>query len=1244
MKITFNPSTVAALIAPPNNKDITFDLRGHNIFARGVKFCGTDTNTWRDIKINNVSIDSNILDLRDGDNTTLTNINGVVTINSTWRPVVDNLTSDSTTSSLSANQGRILKSLIDSKSDSEHTHDDRYLRLTGGTMSGQISSSYSVGTWIGGCTNAILKATADGYNSLICAPIKSGNISISAWTAEDNLNFGYAKKGKTENSFDTRMYWDAPNNNLHAAAFTGHLYGTADNAGSASNLIVHQYLSNTDTTWYPLIWGGGSHYNTSDSTGEIYKSNDVLSWQTSSQTLYATHLQTTYIDLQNNRGISQVTSGGTSPYKGIKLPDLQNNGIGIFSRVGNGGDEGGIVLSENTCVIYNSFDTGWGLSVRDKDINQTDISGDNTIAFGIRQDHRAYSLGGFEKSGSDNSYVLLGGGGHQTISSLSVNYANSAGSASNLIVHQYLSNTDTTWYPLIWGGGSHYNTSDSTGEIYKSNDVLSWQTSSQTLYATHLQTTYIDLQNNRGISQVTSGGTSPYKGIKLPDLQNNGIGIFSRVGNGGDEGGIVLSENTCVIYNSFDTGWGLSVRDKDINQTDISGDNTIAFGIRQDHRAYSLGGFEKSGSDNSYVLLGGGGHQTISSLSVNYANSAGSVAWDSITGKPSSFVPSAHTHSWASITDKIVAGNEFNIVNDGFNGDIWFNYVPINDRRKTATVLSYIFGNGHQGRALVQASGFVKTGSSSSYVLLGDGGHQTISSLSVNYANSAGSATKLQTPRNIWGQSFDGTADVNGTIYINNSNSSNGAIRLNNNVNSNARISAISDQVIFNTSNAIRFGETSWDWNQWAGLKYTHSNKTIYLGIADGSAFYANSPQSNGTLRLAGITTITTNPGARIGNSGGDLYLGNANNNGWVKVQNICSHNGSDYWYIYQNGNAVFNYIKSKTNAYIVGNLEAGQIIRGGSSQTWVNGRNGALLRETSVAGYHTLWSLKTTDGSWDFGEYNAGSDQNNIPVLSYITDSNYNSGNNTPTYQIRFPLASGTVALTSNIPNPTNYYWANVKISASSSTTTSPTVSNLTATNSIKMGNISLEHTDEINNSANGSIYLNYRNSGNVNLCLGGGKVGIRTIFPSYELDVMGNTFTTGFGIRPYYLSNSELLPTISPGDGYTYRCLEIGRSAVVSCIIADKVALSSERGVLIKFNTGFDGQIVLLKDLQNYGDINGNGYFWVMPSGCKIISPEGSSIQIYYNQISNAYDDGKSRFFVYSSKYDAWIEFYCG
>lgn len=173
-------------------------------------------------------------------------------------------------------------------------------------------------------------------------------------------------------------------------------------------------------------------------------------------------------------------------------------------------------------------------------------------------------------------------------------------------------------------------------------------------------------------------------------------------------------------------------------------------------------------------------------------------------------------------------------------------------------------------------------------------------------SDNVASATKLQTPRTIWGQSFDGTGNVNGTIYINNSNSSNGAIRLNNNVNANARISAIKDQVIFNTGAAIRFGETAWDWNEWAGLKYTHSDKTIYLGIADNSVFNANSAQSNGTLKFPCITTITPDCGARIGGSGGNLYLGNANNSGWVYVQDMCSQSGMSNWSIEQNGTASF--------------------------------------------------------------------------------------------------------------------------------------------------------------------------------------------------------------------------------------------------------------------------------------------------------------------------------------------------
>lgn len=186
--------------------------------------------------------------------------------------------------------------------------------------------------------------------------------------------------------------------------------------------------------------------------------------------------------------------------------------------------------------------------------------------------------------------------------------------------------------------------------------------------------------------------------------------------------------------------------------------------------------------------------------------------------------------------------------------------------------------------------------------------------------NVATSATKLQTPRSIWGQSFDGTGNVDGTIYINNSNSSNGAIRLNNDISANARISAIDSQVIFNTGAAIRFGETAWDRNQWAGLKYTHSNKTIYLGIADKSVFTANSAQTDGTLKFPGITTITPDSGARIGGSGGNLYLGNANNSSWVYVQDMCSQLNSSYWRISQNGIASFKSLNVDNDITINGN------------------------------------------------------------------------------------------------------------------------------------------------------------------------------------------------------------------------------------------------------------------------------------------------------------------------------------
>ena len=148
----------------------------------------------------------------------------------------------------------------------------------------------------------------------------------------------------------------------------------------------------------------------------------------------------------------------------------------------------------------------------------------------------------------------------------------------------------------------------------------------------------------------------------------------------------------------------------------------------------------------------------------------------------------------------------------------------------------------------------------------------TNKTLTVGYATKA---AQLNTARTLWGQSFDGTGNVNGalsgatTISASNTISTtlqNGALKIGN---KSTPISAIDEQVIFNTGGAIRFGETAWDWNQWAGLKYNHSSKTIYLGIADGSVFNANSAQSGGVINLKqGISSVYT-PTLY---AGGDIY------------------------------------------------------------------------------------------------------------------------------------------------------------------------------------------------------------------------------------------------------------------------------------------------------------------------------------------------------------------------------------
>ena len=275
----------------------------------------------------------------------------------------------------------------------------------------------------------------------------------------------------------------------------------------------------------------------------------------------------------------------------------------------------------------------------------------------------------------------------------------------------------------------------------------------------------------------------------------------------------------------------------------------------------------------------------IGSQSVNYAASAGSVAWTNVSGRPSTMKnPSAL--SWSGYSSGSYDGSAAKSIS-----------IPNNTNQ------------------LTNGAGFITA--------------------SASITGNAASATKLQTTRTLWGQSFNGTANISGSmtgvgdmtldagarikhgsgnLYIGNSDNSNwigvqdicsqssigdgnwslrtsGAAHFKDTtINGTATIknllslvdgshkglkmgstyiSSLDGEVILQGNTALRFGNDAWDYNQWAGLKYDHSSKTVYLGIADGSIFKANSAQSGGVINLKqGISSVYT-PALY---AGGDIY------------------------------------------------------------------------------------------------------------------------------------------------------------------------------------------------------------------------------------------------------------------------------------------------------------------------------------------------------------------------------------
>lgn len=534
----------------------------------------------------------------------------------------------------------------------------------------------------------------------------------------------------------------------------------------------------------------------------------------------------------------------------------------VLSQHTSGGDESMIVANDAAIDFFSNLQNGWN----SRKAGSFDTSG-------------YWNGAGFKKDNSSDSYVLLGGGGHKAISSLSVNYASSAGSASSVAwsnvsgrptkVSQF---TNDTGY-ITSSGSCAYATS--AGNADKVDGV----------HANGLLTALSN--SDKGIS-ITVGGTTK-------SISNISVNYASSAGNADTVDGyhashLLVKRGRLGAYNidketTFGTrdiqpesevtisgkrpfnGWGTLLV---IGSIDGASNHQLAF--TGDNRMFIRCAY---GTSNNYNTKD---WATVALTSDNVASATKLQTARTIWGQ--SFDGTGNVSGALSNTGTITASAAASYDIGSNSLDYRYGYFQwIGSKSGTNLRLA---ANNSDNQIVLHTNGNVGIGSNSP-------------SYKLHVAGDIYSTAKIR------------TILKDKAIILSDSDDP-------------AWISAIAGEIVFDTGKAIRFGETDLNFNKWAGLKYTHSNKTIYLGIADGTAFTAISPQNDGTLKFPGITTITPDAAARIGGSGGDLYLGNGNNSNWVKVQDICSQIGSTYWQISQSGSASFKAL-NVNNAISCGNI-----------------------------------------------------------------------------------------------------------------------------------------------------------------------------------------------------------------------------------------------------------------------------------------------------------------------------------
>ena len=252
-----------------------------------------------------------------------------------------------------------------------------------------------------------------------------------------------------------------------------------------------------------------------------------------------------------------------------------------------------------------------------------------------------------------SDYLLLSNGDSKAISSLSVSYANDADKLDGYHENSFLryrGDTSTDQEATLWSqiGIKKYTGAlpDGLTDVYNYGSVISLPCDSSRfeIYASHQSS------SGNGLYYRSGWNSDKKSWLKFIDSSNIGSQSVNYANSAGNADTVDGQHASAFSYKSW---WHWSGQ---------SGQPSWIWG---------------GNSENNYYVY------NPSNFSVKYATSAGSVAWDNVTGRPSTFAPSAHTHKWADITDHITKLSQ--LTNDkGFvTGSVSGNTITINGSSTT---------------------------------------------------------------------------------------------------------------------------------------------------------------------------------------------------------------------------------------------------------------------------------------------------------------------------------------------------------------------------------------------------------------------------------------------------------------------------------------------------------------------------------------------------------------------------------